>query len=505
MRHDVGGRDRIHVRDAMVVRGLSRPRPLVLLFALVGCGTHAGANPRATVDSGSSASGPGSGCGNNDPSLPVEPTVPPPCATLQATQSVTAGAQPSENALDTDSIQAAMATCPSGGAVRLVTDGGNNAFVSGPLRIPSGVSLWIDRGTTLYASRNPSVYGASCGTTGGTCSPFITASGTGQGIVGDGTIDGQGGEPLIGQSQSWWELNSSTNASAAIPTLVRVMGATNFTMYRTVFHNAPKFHVVLGSKGFVVWGVTIKTPSAATNSQGALLSAAGAPNTDGIDPGQQASDGFIVCSKISVGDDQIAIKGGTGVTHLSIAHNRFGFGHGMSIGSETNGGVSDINVYDLSIDGTDSGMGGGSSNGIRIKSDSSVGGLVSNVTYSDVCVRNVRNPIILTPRYSGATGSRIPEYTGITIRDFHSFTTSASQASQTVTLDGYDASHLLGITLDNVVVDGLSQANVKAMFANVTLGPGSVSFTPSGTGVTVTSAGSGASQPNECADKWTTF
>jgi len=51
----------------------------------------------------------------------------------------------------------------------------------------------------------------------------------------------------------------------------------------------------------------------------------------------------------------------------------------MSIGSEVNGGVSNVSVYDLSIDGTGSGLGGGSSNGIRIKSDASRGGRVSNM------------------------------------------------------------------------------------------------------------------------------
>jgi hypothetical protein len=188
-------------------------------------------------------------------------------------------------------------------------------------------------------------------------------------------------------------------------------------MYEITLHNSPKFHVKIDATGFMVWGITIKTPSITSNSLGTALSAAKARNTDGVDPGETAINGYIVCSDISDGDDQIAIKGGTTVNHLTIAHNHFGAGHGMSIGSETNGGVSNVNVYDLSIDGTNSGMSGGSSNGIRIKSDSSLGGLVTNVTYSDVCVRDLSNPIIVTPRYTSATGTLIPEYTGITIRD----------------------------------------------------------------------------------------
>jgi polygalacturonase len=209
-----------------------------------------------------------------------------------------------------------------------------------------------------------------------------------------------------------------------------------------------------------------------------------------------------VCSKISDGDDQIAIKGGTGVDQLTIAHNHFGAGHGMSIGSETNGGVSNVDVYDLSIDGTGTGLGGGSSNGIRIKSDASRGGAVTNITYTDVCTRDLANPILLTPRYSSATGSLIPSYTGVTIRDFHSLSTGVTP---TVTIEGYDAAHATQLTLDNVVVDGLTSSKVVASYADVTLGPGSVSFTPSGTGVTVQNDVSGTSTANACAEKWVTF
>src|SRR6204780_2207807 len=117
--------------------------------------------------------------------------------------------------------------------------------------------------------------------------------------------------------------------------------------------------------GFMVWGVTIKTPSKATNSAGTAPTPTSAHNTDGIDPGEAASNGYIVCSKISDGDDHIAIKGSssTGVTNLTIAHNHLEAGHGISIGSEFTGGVSGIKVYDISIDQSGTGTGGGSSNG----------------------------------------------------------------------------------------------------------------------------------------------
>ncbi|HEY4102765.1 MAG TPA: glycosyl hydrolase family 28 protein, partial [Polyangiaceae bacterium] len=332
---------------------------------------------------------------------------------------------------------------------------------------------------------------------------LIAVKGAKAGIVGDGVIDGQGGEPMVGSSQSFWDVNGTGGDS---PALIQVSGASNFTLYRITLHNSPKFHVKLSSVGFVVWGVTIKTPSKAKNSAGTTLSYTNAHNTDGIDPGESASNGYIVCNKISDGDDHIAIKGSssTGVTNLTIAHNHFEAGHGMSIGSEFTGGVSGINVYDLSVDGSGTGTSGGSSNGIRIKSDSSRGGLVNNVTYSDVCMRDVSNPILLTPFYSTATGNDIPQFTNIKFQDIHVVSGGGTNVPK-VTLDGYDASHLNSVTLDNVIVDGFSTSNLHAQYTKITLGPGNVTFTPSGTGVTVTNSISGSSTPNPCTNKFVSF
>src|SRR5204862_6611556 len=114
--------------------------------------------------------------------------------------------------------------------------------------------------------------------------------------------------------------------------------------------------VIVCTTGSRLWGGTVLAPGAS-------------PNTDGIDP-SRAKNGVIAYTKISTGDDNIAVKGGgpLPVDGLLVAHNHFGKGHGMSIGSETNGGVRNVSVCDLSLDGTD--------NGLRIKSDSSRGGLV---------------------------------------------------------------------------------------------------------------------------------
>ena len=169
------------------------------------------------------------------------------------------------------------------------------------------------------------------------------------GIVGEGVIDGRGGEPMLGSEQTWWDVAQHAKVKDikhSNPRIIDVKKAERFTMYKISIVNSPKFHVMIMSAWYIVWGVRVVTPSRPTNSLGRPLNPHYARNTDGIDP-SAASDGFIVYSYISVGDDQIAIKGGSGpINNLVIAHNRFGTGHGMSIGSETNEGVNNVSVYD---------------------------------------------------------------------------------------------------------------------------------------------------------------
>jgi polygalacturonase len=339
--------------------------------------------------------------------------------------------------------------------------------------------------------------------------------------VGDGIIDGQGGEPLVGHDYSWWQMSGalrSVDGSGPNPSLIEVINpTTSFLMYRITLHNSQKFHVKLSSKppggmcsspgaGFIVWGVTILTPSTWTNSQGLVMSPYFSRNTDGIDPGEgnDATCGVLACNTISTGDDNIALKGGHVVDNIVIAHNHFGSGHGMSIGSETYTGVSNVNVYDLTIDGDTRWAGAPASdtsdfNGIRVKSDESRGGPVTNISFRDVCVRDVTNTILINTAYNPLfAGTSYPMFGSLAFHDFHSVTCLAENMP-VVTLSGFNAAYPAGpITLDNVIVDGIGPQSVAAQFADITLGPGNVNFSPTGMGVKVTKRVSGSSSPFEC-------
>lgn len=332
---------------------------------------------------------------------------------------------------DTVTLQDAIAHCAPGSAVYLA----GGIFLSGPLEMKSGVTLWIERDATLLALAQPNAYDKGLGTCGRIegkgdgCRPLISFSKThGGGIYGEGIIDGQGGALMVGTTESWWQLARRAQAEGGnqnVPRLIQIDHAHDITFHGITLRNAPNFHVAMNRvEGATFWGVTIDTP-------------ADARNTDGIDPGA-SQDVTITHCQIRTGDDNVAIKAGNNgpTRHISIIDNYFGWGHGMSIGSEVGSGISYILVHGLTLDGTTSGL--------RIKSDVNRGGLVERVTYENVCLRGNRWPIYFDTRYDAqAHGNKIPVYRRIALRHVRG-------SDGALLMHGRDRDHALEIALDDV-------------------------------------------------------
>jgi len=401
-----------------------------------------------------------------------EPKIPPVCTSLTARLAEQDGklAEADEGKLDTLRIQDAIDQCKPGTAVELRSSGTNTAFLSGPLELKKGITLVVASGTTLFGSRNPRDYDVTPGACGKVdhhgrgCKPLIRAhDAPGSGVMGDGVIDGRGGAKLIGQDVTWWDLAHQAkveNAAQNCPRIIVVERSDNFTLYRITLRNSPQFHVIVSrTNGFTAWGVRVNSPKTARN-------------TDCIDP-SASTNVSILYSYLHCGDDNVAIKAGNAgpSSHITVAYDHFYTGHGMSIGSETNGGVSDVDVHDLTIDGAD--------NGIRIKSNSTKGGLVTNVSYTNVCIRNVKDPIVMDPFYSTERGPLVPVFQNITLRNVRILTPGK------VTLLGTDAQHLLRVTFDGVLIDGLRPKQIRAAHARFIFGPGEVNFLPQGDDVEV--------------------
>lgn len=472
------------------------------------------------------------------------------CARLPAMLTATNGsvdaldASPSVSEPDQTRIQQAINACPAGQAVKLVTgSSGENGFLSGPLTLKSGVQLWIDAGVTLFVSRNPADFDNGPGTCGTAtaadphaCTALIVATSTvGSGIVGAGTIDGRGGSLLTSgpnaRRRTWWDVayqNKTSGLNQQNPRLVQVNKGSNFTLHGITLQNSPNFHIVTsGVTGVTAWGIKILSPSLVYTKKNYACPAGTTPdavtpascftpdtvkNTDGFDPGQ-SSKVLLAWSYISTGDDDVAVKAGgsPSSSQLTFAHNHFYYGHGLSIGSETDAGLSGMAVTDLSIDGFDSPNG----NGLRIKSDSSRGGKVQDVSYSHVCMRNVRSPLVFDPFYSASAGKLYPSFTGIRLSAVHDLG-SAKYGGGLVTFSGYERNgtdNPLVIALDNVVFDGAQptfeaghNGGPSALPASThfTFGPGTVSFASEiqasvSKDVTVTGT-SGASTAVDCTN-----
>jgi polygalacturonase len=425
-----------------------------------------------------------------------QPSIPATCTTVTASLA-TSNRQFSSSAEasppDTSRIQAALNGCVgTGKAVVLASNGANHAFLAGPLTVGGSEVLVINSGVTLFASRNAANYQVSgkpaCGTvasSGGGCRPFITVNGANAGIMGtqgssgQGLIDGRGDLDLVGQSVSWWNLATTAKnngGSQNNPRLIQSSNVNNFTVYDLSLTDSPNFHLVFsGGTGFTVWGLRIKTP-------------ANARNTDGIDP--SGTNVTINNSYIQDGDDGVAVKAGSSAAkNMTIENSHFYGTHGISIGSETNAGVSNILFKNDTLSGTDSsGITSTSNNGMRIKSYSSVGGLVSTVTYEGVCLTGVKTLLDLDPFYATGNGTSIPQFTNIVV-DGARAVSSASGAKSV--LEGFSSADPLGLTLENVSFDA---TGTTAQNANI--GTFNTNLSPSGTNVSVTAVSGSGSVPS---------
>ncbi|XP_063240071.1 endo-polygalacturonase-like [Bacillus rossius redtenbacheri] len=360
----------------------------------------------------------------------TEPKTPPICEALKA-----GGTD------DTRTIQSALDSCAKGKAVAL----SSGVFYSGPLTIPSGVSLMVGEGVTLKATTNASRYDLgshTCGTIdeyGLGCRPFITMHGArGSGIYGKGTIDGRGGTRMAGSNITWWHLARNALAVRKLqnnPRLVQINNSADITVHGVTLTNSPFYTLVASeTSGFTVWGVKIVNPSSALN-------------TDGIDPVGCQNVTIAHCN-ISTGDDDVAIKALTAPSrHVSVLNNHFNHGVGMSIGSETNHGVSDVTVSGLTINGTHMGL--------YIKSNTFRGGLVSNVAYDNVCISNADWPVQLDANYYNIHGNHTPVFRNITLSNVRVLTNG------TYIIHGLSAANPIDVTLKNVHIAKGSKFSVR--------------------------------------------
>lgn len=297
---------------------------------------------------------------------------------------------------DTGIIQAAIDSITnSGGGVVLLQNG---IYYTAPFELKSNVTLEIDSTATILASQNKyDYYPIGFDTTGGetpsSMRPLISSNHADNiTITGFGTIDGNG--------QPWWDEFRSAPEGTTVrrPWLIILKYANHLLIENITLTNSPMFHLApQWCRDVLINNIKIFAPE-------------NAPNTDGIDPAT-CHDVIITNCLIDTGDDNVAIKSGNpdpsnpnaASSNITIADCTFINGHGVSIGSETNGGVDSMLVTNCSFDGTDI--------GIRIKSYRSRGGNVRGITYKNLTMKNVRYPILFSEYYPEIPSQNDPAQT----------------------------------------------------------------------------------------------
>ena len=253
-----------------------------------------------------------------------------------------------------------------GGTVEIPGNGTLSTYLSGPINLTNGINLQIDSGVMLQMLPRSNWPSAS--------TPFINGSKLHDvEISGPGTIDGQG--------TNWWFPKASSR-----PNFINFSGCTRVLVQNVTLQNPPTFHLMLKGNNLdlTIQDITINTPF-------------DSPNTDGMD---LASTNVLIrnCS-ISDGDDNIEIGGSAAAAaNITVSNCTFGTGHGVSIGSLIQTqfvgdvrGVHDLLVSNCTFNGTE--------NGIRMKSDRDIGGLIQNLRYLDIAMTNVGYPIMIYSFY----------------------------------------------------------------------------------------------------------
>ena len=294
-------------------------------------------------------------------------------------------------------------------------------YESSPLDIPSNSRLILEKGAVLRFIPDFNIYppvftrweGVRCWC----MHPCIFINGSEHVVIeGEGTIDGSGSpwwEECLKKKEKHKEPESELELMYASlnpdyksqpgggggrevqfmrPPLIQIKDSRDVVISGITVRNSPFWTIhPLFSEDVVLKGLTIINPYEA-------------PNTDGIDI-ESCSRVSVIDTDVFVGDDGIAIKSGSGedgirdnipAKDITIRGCTVKAAHGGAvIGSETAAEISDVTVEDCVFDGTD--------RGIRIKTRRSRGGLIHDLAFRNITMKDNLCPFVINMYYKCGT------------------------------------------------------------------------------------------------------
>ncbi|MDT3403717.1 glycoside hydrolase family 28 protein [Mucilaginibacter terrae] len=395
-------------------------------------------------------------------SKPVKFTTTPQGKVLNITEF---GARGDGSTINTKAIQKSIDACPEYGTV-LIPEGN---FVSGALFLKSRMTLQIEKGGTLKGSPNTEDY-----------EPFINNRFEGwemktyASLINAGTMDSNGGYTtqqisikgegtISGGGGALGKAMIDKHGMRSRGRLIMLMNCQNVELQGLQIKDAPCWTIhYIYSKGISCHDLDIVST---------------AHNGDGLDP-DSSDDSYIFNCSFSTGDDCIAIKSGKnpeGYTigrptrNVQITNCNFTKGHGISIGSEMSGGVSDVLVQDCTA--------GALLNGMQIKGTKERGGYVKNVTVTDCQLLKITIFSALNYNNDGAAAPLPPTFENFIFKNID--LKAATIKEPVININGFkDPAHKLkNVRFDNIIMPNGSKVIVNdaqnVRFANVKMINGS--------------------------------
>jgi len=336
---------------------------------------------------------------------PAPPTIPQRLFNVRDFGAVADGRTPA-----TEAFHKAISAVEQAGGGTLVVPAGD--YFSGPLELCSRLELRLEQGAHVCFSQRREDYDLG----DGHFRPLVSAKRCHDLLLsGTGVLDGQG-QPWWEEAEKFKQAARAANARSDTmprPRLLVLEDCQRVRVEGITLQNSPQFQCLFSRCEDVTFeGTQVRAPGNSVN-------------TDGIDPSVSHRVLISHCM-IDTGDDNIAIKSSQkragGVSDVLITDCTFRHGHGCSIGSETNEGVRRVVVRRCSFEGTDA--------GVRLKSPRGRGGLMEDVVYTDLTMKNVGQAVVVTAYYPDKNipkpgvkdspqpaGYGTPEFRRVTIRN----------------------------------------------------------------------------------------
>ena len=370
------------------------------------------------------------------------------------------GAKDDSSFKNTKAIQAAINACTEGGTV-LIPKG---TFVSGAFFLKSNMTLVIAKGAVLKGSLDladylPMYLNRFEGWELKTYASLINAGTLNRDniytvknlrITGGGTICGGGKE--LGQEMI------KANGYRSRGRLICLVNCQNVAISNVTLTNPPAWTL------HCIYSNNISCHDLHIITYGIM-------NGDGIDP-DSSTDSYIFNCTFDTGDDCIAIKSGKNpegyyvgkpTTNVRITDCNFVRGHGISIGSEISGGVSDVLVQDCKA--------GALYHGMQIKATKERGGYVRNVIVRDCELLQITVFSELNYNNDGEAAPELPTFENFLFKNID--LSAASVKEPVININGFkDPAHKLrNVTFENIVMPANAKVVIndaeKIKFENV--------------------------------------